>query len=42
MPQGFSHFGNDLTANLQASSSKVLESAQQQQAEQPFNMDSIW
>ncbi|XP_062158966.1 NAC domain-containing protein 92 [Alnus glutinosa] len=42
MPQGFSHFGNDLTANLQPSSSKVLESAQQQQAEQPFNMDSIW
>nr|QXO33766.1 VND transcription factor [Betula platyphylla] len=43
MPQGFSqYFGNDLTANLQASSSKVLESAQQQQPEQPFNMDSIW
>jgi hypothetical protein len=39
--QGFSHnFGND---HLTASSSKVLESAQQQQQpEQPFNMDSIW
>lgn len=42
MPQGFSQYGSDLTANLQDSSSKVLESVQQQQPEQPFSMDSIW
>ncbi|KAK9996465.1 hypothetical protein SO802_021151 [Lithocarpus litseifolius] len=43
MPQGFSHFGSEhLSSNLQASSSKVLESVQQQQSEQPFNMDSMW
>ncbi|KAG2667428.1 hypothetical protein I3843_15G110700 [Carya illinoinensis] len=46
MPQGIiSHLGsNDLSSNLQASSSKVLESVHevQQQSEQPFNLDSIW
>lgn len=43
MPQGFSQFGSEhLSSNLQASSSKVLESVQQQQSEQPFNMDSMW
>ncbi|XP_061345015.1 NAC domain-containing protein 92-like [Gastrolobium bilobum] len=44
IPQGFSYLGTDLTSNLNASSSKVLESMpqQQQQEEQPFNMDSIW
>lgn len=44
MPQGFSQYGSDLSTNLQASSSKILESVQQQQQqpEQPFNMDSIW
>lgn len=42
VPQGFSQFGSDQNSNLQASSSKVLESVQQQPSEQPFNMDSIW
>lgn len=42
MPQGVnSHVGTDLSSNLNASSSKVLECIPQQQ-EQPFNLDSIW
>ncbi|KAJ7970377.1 NAC domain protein [Quillaja saponaria] len=41
--QGISHFGTDLSSNnLNASSSKVLESIPQQLQEQPFNLDSIW
>lgn len=43
VPQGVSHVGTDLSSNLTASSSKVLECMpQQQQLEQPFNLDSIW
>lgn len=47
MPQGVSHVGlTDLSSNLNASSSTVLEcipqQQQQQQQEQPFNLDSIW
>ncbi|KAL2321195.1 hypothetical protein Fmac_030164 [Flemingia macrophylla] len=43
VPHGISHVGTDLTSNLTASSSRVLECMpQQQQQEQPFNLDSIW
>ena len=42
MPQGIPHFGTDLASSFPASSSRVLDSVQQQQQEQPFNLDSIW
>ncbi|KAF5957777.1 hypothetical protein HYC85_005002 [Camellia sinensis] len=44
MPQGISQFGTDFSLNFQgsSSSSKVLDSVQQQPQEQPFNLDSIW
>lgn len=46
MPPGISQFGTDFSSNFPAagSSSKVLDSVQQQQQpqEQPFNLDSIW
>ncbi|CAL5445147.1 unnamed protein product [Camellia sinensis] len=40
--QGTTQFGNDLSSNFSASSSRVLDSAPQQSQEQPFNLDSIW
>ncbi|RDX82461.1 NAC domain-containing protein 100, partial [Mucuna pruriens] len=44
MTQGVSLVGTDLSSNLTASSSEVLEciTTQQQQQEQPFNLDSMW
>lgn len=42
LTQGMTQFGTDLSSNFQASSSKVLDSVQQPQQEQPFNLDSIW
>ncbi|KAI3735653.1 hypothetical protein L6452_15161 [Arctium lappa] len=48
MPQENSHFLNDASLSLQASSSRTYESLQQQQQqvqqqeEQPFNLDSMW
>lgn len=46
MTPGISQFGTDFSSNFPAagSSSKVLDSVQQQQQpqEQPFNLDSIW